>query len=130
METPEKRYRSNLNFTVVTFFILVSLTTGFYLGLMASKGPLIETAHENEHTSIYENLWQYRTDIFNLLMIAVAYVFVVMIALVIFGRFRVLREKRGEITDLERLAELYKKGLLTREEFDRKKADVLDEEEP
>lgn len=127
MLTPKEKYRSNLNFTVVTFFILVSLATGFYLGLISSKGGIIET--DTGSNSVYQNIWQYRSDIFNLLLIAIAYVFVVLLALVVIGRSRLDKDKTEEIEGLERLGELFKKGLLTREEFDRKKAELLDDED-
>ena len=127
MLTPKEKYRSNLNFTVVTFFILVSLATGFYLGLISSKGGIIET--DTGSNSVYRNIWQYRSDIFNLLLIAIAYVFVVLLALVVIGRSRLNKDKTEEIEGLERLGELFKKGLLTREEFDRKKAELLDDED-
>jgi uncharacterized membrane protein len=127
MLTPKEKYRSNLNFTVVTFFILVSLATGFYLGLISSKGGIIET--DTGSNSVYQNIWQYRSDIFNLLLIAIAYVFLVLLALVVIGRSRLNKDKNEEIEGLERLGELFKKGLLTREEFDRKKAELLDDED-
>ena len=38
-------------------------------------------------------------------------------------------EKHDEIEGLERLGELYKKGLLTKEEFDKKKGELLDDED-
>lgn len=129
MHTPKERYRSNLNFTVVTFFVLVSLVSGFYLGMEAAKGPLIETTKDKDNSVIYENLWIYRIDFFNLLLIALAYVFVVLIILVVLGRNRINKEKREEINDLERLGELLKKGVLTREEFDKKKTELLEDEE-
>lgn len=127
MLTPKEKYRSNLNFTVVTFFILVSLATGFYLGLITSKGAIVETG--NSTNSVYQNIWQYRSDIFNLFIIAIIYVFVVLLALVIIGRNRISKENHDEIQSLERLGELFKKGLLTREEFDKKKAELLDDED-
>ena len=129
MHTPKERYRNNLNFTVVTFFVLVSFATGFYLGLIGAKGPLIETAKGKDNASIYQNLWQYRIDIFNLLLVALAYVFVVLIALVVIGRNRLNKDKRMEIQDLERLGEMYKKGVLTKEEFNKKKTELLDDED-
>lgn len=125
MLTPKEKYRSNLNFTVVTFFILVSLATGFYLGLISSKGGIIDT----DSNSVYQNIWQYRSDIFNLLLIAIAFVFIVLLALVVIGRSRLNKDKNEEIEGPERLGELFKKGLLTREEFDRKKAELLDDED-
>jgi uncharacterized membrane protein len=125
MLTPKEKYRSNLNFTVVTFFILVSLATGFYLGLISSKGGIIET--DTGSNSVYQNIWQYRSDIFNLLLIAIA--FIVLLALVVIGRNRLNKDDNEEIEGLERLGELFKKGLLTREEFDRKKADLLNDED-
>jgi uncharacterized membrane protein len=127
MLTPKEKYRSNLNFTVVTFFILVSLATGFYLGLISSKGGIIET--DTGSNSVYQNIWQYRSDIFNLLLIAIAFVFIVLLALVVIGRSRLNKDKNEEIEGMERLGELFKKGLLTREEFDRKKAELLDDED-
>jgi uncharacterized membrane protein len=127
MLTPKEKYRSNLNFTVVTFFILVSLATGFYLGLISSKGGIIET--DTGSNSVYQNIWQYRSDIFNLLLIAIAFVFTVLLALVVIGRSRLNKDKNEEIEGMERLGELFKKGLLTREEFDRKKAELLDDED-
>lgn len=127
MLTPKEKYRSNLNFTVVTFFILVSLATGFYLGLISSKGGIIET--DTGSNSVYQNIWQYRSDIFNLLLIAIAFVFIVLLALVVIGRNRLNKDDNEEIEGLERLGELFKKGLLTREEFDRKKADLLNDED-
>jgi uncharacterized membrane protein len=127
MLTPKEKYRSNLNFTVVTFFILVSLATGFYLGLISSKGGIIET--DTGSNSVYQNIWQYRSDIFNLLLIAIAFVFIVLLALVVIGRNRLNRDDNEEIEGLERLGELFKKGLLTREEFDRKKADLMNDED-
>ena len=111
MNTPKERYRSNLNFTVVTFFVLVSLATGFYLGLVAAKGNLIETAKGKDNSSIYQNLWHYRIDVFNLLLLAIGYVFVVLIGLVVLGRYRLNKDKHEEIEGLERLGELYNKGL-------------------
>lgn len=127
MLTPKEKYRSNLNFTVVTFFILVSLATGFYLGLTTSKGAIVETG--NSSNSVYQNIWQYRSDIFMLFIVAIIYVFVVLIALVVIGRNRINKENHDEIQSLERLGELFKKGLLTREEFDKKKAELLDDED-
>lgn len=127
MLTPKEKYRSNLNFTVVTFFILVSLATGFYLGLISSKGGIIET--DTGSNSVYQNIWQYRSDIFNLLLIAIAFVFIVLLALVVIGRNRLNKDDNEEIEGLERLGELFKKGLLTREEFDRKKADLMNDED-
>jgi uncharacterized membrane protein len=127
MLTPKEKYRSNLNFTVVTFFILVSLATGFYLGLISSKGGIIET--DTGSNSVYQNIWQYRSDIFNLLLIAIAFVFIVLLALVVIGRNRLNRDDNEEIEGLERLGELFRKGLLTREEFDRKKADLMNDED-
>ncbi len=129
MHTPKERYRSNLNFTVVTFFVLVSLATGFYLGMVAAKGPLIETSRNKDNSAIYQNLWQYRIDFFNLLLISVGYVFAVLILLVAIGRNKINKEKREEITDLERLGDLFKKGVLTREEFDKKKTELMDDED-
>ena len=129
MNTPKERYRSNLNFTVVTFFVLVSLATGFYLGLVAAKGNLIETAKGKDNSSIYQNLWHYRIDVFNLLLLAIGYVFVVLIGLVVLGRYRLNKDKHEEIEGLERLGELYNKGLLTKEEFDKKKGELLDDED-
>jgi phosphatidylglycerophosphatase A len=107
MLTPKEKYRSNLNFTVVTFFILVSLATGFYLGLISSKGGIIET--DTGSNSVYQNIWQYRSDIFNLLLIAIAFVFIVLLALVVIGRNRLNRDDNEEIEGLERLGELFKK---------------------
>lgn len=127
MLTPKERYRSNLNFTVVVFFILVSLATGFYIGLITSKGGIIET--ESSGNAMYQNIWHYRSDIFNLFLIAIAYVFMVLLALVVLGRYNLRKEKHDEIEGLERLGELLKKGLLTREEFDKKKAELLDDED-
>jgi len=129
MQTPKERYRSNLNFTVVAFFVLVALATGFYLGLITSKGPLMETGKGTDNASIYRNFWQYRIDIFNLFLLAIAYVFVVLLALVIFGRFRLNKDKREELSDLERLGELYKKGIITKEELNKKKMELLDDED-
>jgi len=127
--TSKERYRSNLNFTVVTFFVLVAFATGFYLGLIASKGPLVETGKGTANDSIYQNLWKYRVDIFNLLLVSIAYVFIVLLGLVVFGRFRLNKDKREEISDLERLGELYKKGIITKEELDKKKNELLDDED-
>ena len=129
MQTHKERYRSNLNFTVVTFFVLVALATGYYFGLITSKGPLVETGKSKDNASIYQNLWQYRVDIFNLLLMSIAYVFVVLIALVVFGRYRLKQDKREEINDLERLGELFKKGIISREELERKKMELLDDED-
>lgn len=127
MLTPKEKYRSNLNFAVVTFFILVSLATGFYLGLITSKGAIIETGASN--SAVYQNIWNYRSDIFNLFLLAIAYVFVVLIALVILGKGRINKENHEELNDLERLGELYKKGLLTKEEFDSKKQELMNDED-
>jgi len=122
-------YKSNLNFTVVTFFVLVSFATGFYLGLVSGKGPLIETSKGTNNASIYQNLWQYRIDVFNLLLLAIVYVLVVLLALVVFGRFKLRKNNREELNNLERLAELHEKGMLTKEEFDFKKGELFDNED-
>ncbi len=127
MLTPKEKYRGNLNFAVVTFFILVSLATGFYLGLITSKGAIIETGASNN--AVYQNIWNYRSDIFNLFLLAIAYVFVVLIALVILGKGRINKENHEELKDLERLGELYKKGLLTKEEFENKKEELMNDED-
>jgi uncharacterized membrane protein len=127
MQTPKERYNSNLNFAVVTFFILVSLASGYYIGLITSKGGIIET--NSGVNVIYQNVWLYRSDIFNLLLIAIAYVFVVLMALVILGRFNLNKDKKEDLNNLERLGDLYKKGILTKEEFDKKKGELLETEE-
>ena len=127
MSTPKEKYRSNLNFTVITFFILVSLASGYYLGLTTSKGPLVETG--NSSNTIYQNMWQYRSDIFFLLIMAITYVFIVLISLVIIGRSRINRDNIQEIATLERLGELYNKGLLTRDEFEKKKMELMSDED-
>ncbi len=125
MPTPKTKHSSNMNFTVTIFFGLILLTLGFYLGLMAAKGPLVETLRGSGNTTVYDNLWQNRTDIFNMLLLAIAYCFIMILFLVIFGRFKFSRDKKEDIDNLERLGALYDKGLLTREEFDRKKTELL-----
>jgi uncharacterized membrane protein len=90
---------------------------------------LVETLRGTGNATVYDNIWQNRTDIFNMLLIAVAYCFIMIIFLVIFGRFRLNRDKKDEINNLERLGVLYDKGLLTRDEFDRKKSELLDNTE-
>jgi uncharacterized membrane protein len=129
MQTAKTKHISNMNFTVIIFFGLILFTLGFYLGLMAGKGPLVETLRGTGNATVYDNIWQNRTDIFNMLLIAVAYCFIMIIFLVIFGRFRLNRDKKDEINNLERLGVLYDKGLLTRDEFDRKKSELLDNTE-
>ncbi len=78
---------------------------------------------------MYQNIWNYRSDIFNLFLLAIAYVFVVLIALVILGKGRINKENHEELKDLERLGELYKKGLLTKEEFENKKEELMNDED-
>jgi len=129
MQTAKTKHISNMNFTVIIFFGLILLTLGFYLGLMTSKGPLVETLRGTGNATVYDNIWQNRTDIFNMLLISIAYCFIMIIFLVIFGRFRLNRDKKDDINNLERLGALYDKGLLTREEFDRKKTELLDNTE-
>ena len=127
MQTAKTKHISNMNFTVTIFFGLILLALGFYLGLMAAKGPLVETLRGTGNATIYDNVWQNRSDIFNMLLIAIAYTFIMIIFLVIFGRFKLNRDKKEVIDNLERLGALYDKGLLTREEFDRKKTELLDD---
>ncbi len=127
MQTAKERYRGNLNFIVMVFFVLLAFTAGYYFGILSSKGAVIETGTTGN--SFYQNIWVYRVDIFNLLIIAIAYVFVVMLGLVIFGRNFLSRSKNSKIEGIERLGELYSKGLLTAEEFESQKSQWLDDNE-
>lgn len=129
METRRARYRSNLNFTVMFLFGLIVLTLGFYMGTLTSRGSLTETLQGKDNATVYQHIWINRTDIFNVLLAAIAYALVMLVFLVVFGRFKINRNKLEDIQSLERLGALYDKGLLTREEFDRKKSELLGDEE-
>ena len=123
------RHRSNLNFAVTTFFGLIALITGFYIGLISSKGPLVETGKGTDNSAYYQHIWQNRPDVFNLLLIAIAYSFVMILLLLIFERFGRNKQKKSEIQDLERLGDLLHKGILTQDEFDKLKGEMMDDED-
>ncbi|MCB9252385.1 MAG: SHOCT domain-containing protein [Flavobacteriales bacterium] len=122
------RHRSNINFVVTTFFGLIAVTTGFYIGLISSKGPLIETGSTTQNGTYYQNLWQNRPDVFNLFLVAIAYTFIMFMILIVFGKTRLKKKRAKELEHLEKLGDLFNKGLLTREEFNSKKEELLDDE--